>query len=265
MSAILIVEDEQHLADGLRFNLEAEGYDVETVADGESALDLLLAQQRRYDAIVLDVMLPGKDGFAVAAELREVGLFTPVLMLTARNSPQDVLRGFEAGADDYLPKPFELAVLLARINGLLRRREWFHLDLKATARDALATRKEGQARGAETAEQFVFSGRTIDFRALELRSQGSVVNLTLMEAQLLRYLVAHEGDIVSRKAILEDVWGLREDTDTRAIDNFMVRLRKYIEAEPARPQHLLTVRGVGYRFVAEPEPIAIKNEEATQR
>src|ERR687884_595867 len=128
MSAVLIVEDEKHLADGLRFNLEAEGYTVETVADGESALSLLLEKRQRFDAVVLDVMLPGRDGFTVAAELRRAGQFVPVLMLTARGRPEDVLRGFESGADDYLPKPFELAVLIARINGLLRRREWFQFD-----------------------------------------------------------------------------------------------------------------------------------------
>ena len=131
MSAVLIVEDEKHLADGLRFNLEAEGYNVDTVADGESALSLLLAERRLYDAVVLDVMLPGKDGFEVASELRQAGQFVPVLMLTARGSAEDVLRGFESGADDYLPKPFDLAVLIARINGLLRRREWFHRDLES--------------------------------------------------------------------------------------------------------------------------------------
>ena len=128
MSAVLVVEDEQHLADGLRFNLEAEGYTVKTVNDGEAALSLLLEEQQRYDALVLDVMLPGKDGFTVASELRAAGHFVPVLMLTARGRPEDVLRGFESGADDYLPKPFELSVLLARLNALLRRREWFHQD-----------------------------------------------------------------------------------------------------------------------------------------
>ena len=154
--------------------------------------------------------------------------------------PEDVLRGFEAGADDYLPKPFELSVLLARINALLRRREWFHKDRSRTA--------QNDADGTKT---FDFNGKTIDFEALELRSGAQTVNLTLMEADLLRYLINHEGKIVSRSAILEDVWGLREDTDTRAIDNFIVRLRKYIEDEPSRPRHLLTVRGVGYKFVAQ--------------
>jgi len=239
-SSVLIVEDEKHLADGLRFNLEAEGYSVETAPDGERALALVLGERRRFDVVVLDVMLPGADGFDVAAELRRAGSFVPVLMLTARGRPEDVLRGFESGADDYLPKPFELAVLIARINGLLRRRDWLRLDREAAAAPPPAD-----------GDTFAFAGKTIDFAALELRTGGRAMRLTLMEAQLLRHLVARAGQVVSRKTLLEEVWGLHEDTDTRAIDNFIARLRKYIEDEPSRPRHLLTVRGVGYRFVAE--------------
>ncbi len=245
MSAVLVVEDERHLADGLRFNLEAEGFTVETVSDGETALSLLLEEQRRFDVLVLDIMLPGKDGFVVASELRAAGNFMPVLMLTARGRPEDVLRGFESGADDYLPKPFELAVLLARLNALLRRREWFHQD-QTNETPAATTPVEADP------EEFSFKGRTIDFANLELRTPQQTIRLTLMEAQLLRYLIKHEGKVVSRKAILEDVWDLDEDTDTRAIDNFIVRLRKYIEDNPSNPIHLLTVRGVGYRLIADP-------------
>jgi DNA-binding response OmpR family regulator len=167
-------------------------------------------------------------------------------MLTARGRPEDVLRGFESGADDYLPKPFELSVLMARLNALLRRREWFQKD-----RADSGTKRPDGARSNNTEREVVsFNDRTIDFGSLELRTPQQTVRLTLMEAQLLRYLIKHEGKAVSRKAMLEEVWGLREDTDTRAIDNFIVRLRKYIEDEPARPKHLLTVRGLGYRFVA---------------
>jgi DNA-binding response OmpR family regulator len=245
--AVLIVEDEKHLADGLRFNLEAEGYRVETVGDGESALALLLGDagaRREFNAVVLDVMLPGVNGFEVAARLREAGQFVPILMLTARGRPEDVLRGFESGADDYLPKPFELAILTARLRGLLRRREWLARETKDDAA------REPRAKSpVENEEVFEFAGRTIDFGALELRAGGRTVRLTLMEAELLRYLIRHAGRAVSRKAMLEEVWNLREDTDTRAIDNFVVRLRKYIEDEPSKPRHLLTVRGVGYRFV----------------
>ena len=247
MSAVLIVEDEQHLADGLRFNLEAEGYTVNTVSDGETALSLLINEQRRYDALVLDVMLPGKDGFTVASELRAADQFVPILMLTARSRPEDVLRGFEAGADDYLPKPFELSVLMARLNALLRRREWFHRDqTEAAGEPSQKTRDE------VAVKEFHLEGRVIDFENLELRTAEQKVRLTLMEVELFRYLIKHEGKVVSRKAILEDVWGLNEDTDTRAIDNFIVRLRKYIEDDPTKPKHLLTVRGVGYKFVREP-------------
>jgi two-component system, OmpR family, alkaline phosphatase synthesis response regulator PhoP len=242
MSAVLIVEDEQHLADGLRFNLEAEGYEVQTVASGEAALKLLELDSERFDAVVLDVMLPGIDGFEVASQLRAAGQFVPILMLTARSRPEDVLRGFEAGADDYLPKPFELAILIARLRGLLRRREWFHRSQNANENFL-----------QETDRILTFSGKTLDFGSLELHAGGKKVRLTLMEAELLRYLVKHEGEAVSRRSVLESVWGLREDTDTRAIDNFIVRLRKYIEDDPTKPRHLLTVRGVGYRFVAEPE------------
>ncbi len=237
MISVLVVEDEKHLADGLRYNLNAEGYDVETVGNGEDAFSLLVDRKKTYDVVVLDVMLPGMDGFSLASRLRAQGQFVPILMLTARDQAEDVLRGFEAGADDYLPKPFELSVLLARINALLRRREWFHKDRNRVSQNGSGV--------------FDFGGKTIDFEALELRSGSQTVNLTLMEADLLRYLINHEGKIVSRSAILEDVWGLREDTDTRAIDNFIVRLRKYIEDEPSRPRHLLTVRGVGYRFIQD--------------
>lgn len=254
MSHILIVEDERHLADGLRFNLEADGYEVSVVERGEAALESL-SSGHAVDLIVLDVMLPGIDGFTVASELRRVGNYVPILMLTARNRPEDVLRGFEMGADDYLPKPFELSILLARVNGLLRRREW---SRRASALNGgTATNATAPAR-----DRFSFSGKEIDFDQLELRAGDRRVPLTLMEASLLRYLVVHEGKPVSRKTILEKVWGLHEDTDTRAIDNFVVRLRRYIEDKPGEPKHLLTVRGLGYRFVAAPEGASEKGTGA---
>ena len=230
MSRILIVEDEAHLAEGLRFNLEAEGHTVEVDGDGQSALDRLLANRSTYDAVVLDVMLPGRDGFEVVKQLRTAGHYVPVLMLTARSRPSDVLQGFEAGADDYLPKPFELQILLARLRGLLRRRQWMQQD-------------------QHEHEQLTFAGRTLDLEALELRVGDKAYQLTQMECDLLQYLVRNAGRAVSRKAILEEVWDLREDTDTRAIDNFIVRLRRYLEADPTKPKHLLTVRGLGYKFV----------------
>ena len=208
MSRILVVEDEQHLADGLRYNLEAEQYDVDLVDNGEDALERLSALPSRYDLVILDVMLPGVDGFG-------------------------------AGADDYLPKPFELPILLSRVRGLLRRHEWFRLGAAAQA--------------APVASQFSFRDRSIDFEQLEVRVGDKRMPLTLMEAALLRYLVQHEGQSVPRKVILEKVWSVHEDTDTRAIDNFIVRLRRYLEEDPSRPKHLVTVRGIGYRFLTGEE------------
>jgi DNA-binding response OmpR family regulator len=240
MSRILVVEDEQHLADGLRFNLEAEGYDVDLVDAGEDALQRVKEDPARYDLVILDVMLPGIDGFTVASELRKARRFVPILMLTARGRSEDVLRGFGAGADDYLPKPFELPILLSRVRGLLRRHEWFREEAAARTSPAVSP-------------EFTFGGKTIDFEQLEVRVGDRRMPLTLMEASLLRYLVQREGSPVPRKEILERVWGVHEDTDTRAIDNFIVRLRRYIEEEPSSPRHLQTVRGVGYRFVANPE------------
>ena len=239
MSRILIIEDEQHLADGLRYNLDAEGHEAVVARDGEQALDMLLKERRVFDVVVVDVMLPGKDGFAVAAELRAAGHFVPILMLTARARPEDVLRGFEAGADDYLPKPFELAILLARIHGLLRRRRWNEQGADAT--DA-------------PPDVYAFAGRTLDFGAMEVRAHGKSYRLTQMECDLLKYLVKNAGQAISRGTLLEQVWGLHESTDTRAIDNFIVRLRRYLEDRPASPRILLTVRGVGYKFVPQEAP-----------
>jgi DNA-binding response OmpR family regulator len=237
---VLIVEDEQHLAEGLRFNLEAEGFDADVLDNGDRALARLLDPAEHFDLVVLDVMLPGKDGFAIVRELRRQKRFVPVLMLTARGRPEDVLNGFAAGADDYLAKPAELPILLARIGGLLRRSTWTH-------------QRSAQAAAGPQRDSFSFAGKTIDFDTLELTVGDRVLQLTLMEANLLRYLIDHEGKAISRKAMLEQVWGLHEDTDTRAIDNFIVRLRRYIEKEPGKPRHLLTIRGVGYRFIASPD------------
>ena len=251
MSRVLIVEDETHLATGLQFNLQAEGHSTRIAGDGETALDLLLAKHEEFDALVLDIMLPGKDGFEVANQLRAARNFIPILMLTARARPEDVLKGFASGADDYVAKPFELPIFLARLQGLLRRRAWMQQDPPGQHSPQAAD--QGSDSSGQEFGTFAFSGRTIDFGNLELRTNGTTTHLTVMEAELLRYLIRHRGQVVSRKSILEEVWGLREDTDTRAIDNFIVRLRRYIEDDPERPQHLLTVRGVGYRFEAEPD------------
>jgi DNA-binding response OmpR family regulator len=254
MSRILVVEDEQHLAEGLRFNLEAEGYQVQLVETGEAALDVLSQEPSAFDLVVLDVMLPGKDGFAVMSEMRQGGQFIPTLMLTARGHPEDVLKGFSAGADDYLTKPFELSILIARLRGLQRRGEWSRASLSPPSENHSSEPSEKTNRSTSPPkDRFTFGDKSVEFDLLELRVRDQVFPLTLMEVNVLRYLVQHEGKPVSRRKMLEEVWGLHEDTDTRAIDNFIVRLRRYIEEDPTRPRHLLTVRGVGYRFLASPE------------
>src|SRR5690242_13211353 len=175
MNKVLVVEDEQHLADGLRFNLEAEGYQVNVVDNGEAALNAIAAESPPFDLVVLDVMLPGKDGFTVMSDMRHNGQFVPTLMLTARGHPDDVLKGFTAGADDYLTKPFDLKILIARIHGLLRRREWLRAPDSAPAQPLQRT--------------FEFAGKTIRFDLLELRVGDQVFPLTLMEANLFRHLI----------------------------------------------------------------------------
>ncbi len=257
---IVLVEDEEHLAQGLLFNLQAEGYRVHLETDGDSALAYLLAhtastfasdqsppgqgsdipQSAQPSAVLLDCMLPGTDGFTIVRTMRERQRYTPVLLLTARSRPEDVLEGIEAGADDYLAKPFDLNILLVRLKSLLRRMTWQISPHTVAAQYPPAPRDE-----------YHFAGRSIRFDTLELHAFGRSTQLTLMEAELLRYLTDREGRIIPRKEILERVWRVHEDTDTRAVDNFVVRLRRYIEVDPARPRHLLTVRGVGYRFVPE--------------
>ena len=245
MSRILIVEDEAHLAQGLRFNLEAEGHVVEITDRGEEALTRLLKNRENFDALVLDVMLPGKDGFSVARELREAKNYVSLLMLTARGRAEDVLKGFESGADDYLPKPFDLAILIARIESLLRRKKW--------SQDSGTPAAKSPWPDASSPETYSFEDKLVDFKNLRLHTGDNIVQFTLMEMELFRYLIRNSGHAVPRKAILENVWNLHEDTNTRAIDNFIVRLRRYIEREPSKPLHLLTIRGVGYQFVPNPK------------
>jgi DNA-binding response OmpR family regulator len=239
---IVLVEDEEHLAQGLLFNLQAEGYRTHHESDGDAALVYLLAPGEDIAAVVLDCMLPGADGFTIVRTLREEHRYTPVLMLTARSRPDEVLEGIEAGADDYLAKPFDLSILLVRLKSLLRRTAWQSAATTETPPPVLA----------DQSDEYAFNHRTIRFDTLELIAPNRTTHLTLMEADLLRYLTEREGQIVSRKQILEEVWRVHEDTDTRAIDNFIVRLRRYIEDDPSEPQHLVTVRGIGYRFLANP-------------
>ena len=244
MTRVLVVEDEPHLAEGLRFNLQAEGYSALIVENGEDALDRLLKNREQFDALILDVMLPGKDGFAVARALRQAQNYIPLLMLTARGRPEDVLKGFESGADDYLPKPFNLAILIARIDGLLRRTKW--------SRDSNHVKEKSEPSEGGLAEPYRFAGILVDFDNLRMHTGRETIQLTVMEMEFFRFLIRNTGQLMSRKAILEHVWHLQEDTNTRAIDNFIVRLRKYIEKDPSKPRHLLTVRGVGYKFMPDP-------------
>ena len=247
---IAIIEDEEHLAQGLIFNLEAEGYRPHHEADGDSALAWLLeatapSSKDPLAAILLDVMLPGRDGFSIVRALRAEGRYTPVLLLTARGRTEDIVEGFAAGADDYLPKPFDLGVLFARLTALLRRMHW----QSATPSEAIDTAAPDNQ---SPPPPYILAGRAIDLDALEIRTEDKTVHLTLMEADLLRYLLDHPNKIIARKELLESVWHVKVDTDTRAIDNFIVRLRRYLEPDPSKPIHLLTVRGVGYRF--DPAP-----------
>jgi DNA-binding response OmpR family regulator len=237
MARLLIVEDEKNLAKGMKFNFEVEGYEVDVVGDGLDAVTQLTpgAAAVAYDLVILDVMLPGIDGFAVADRMRKAGNFVPILMLTAKSLPSDVVHGLEAGADDYLAKPFDLAVLLARVKGLLRRRDWARGEPTA-----LATARVGQAE--------------VDFQNFQVRCGEQVFPLTLLEAMLLKLLVQNAGRVVSKGEILEKVWNVSADTQTRAVDNFIVRLRRYLEPDPRYPRHLITVRGAGYRLRPETDP-----------
>jgi DNA-binding response OmpR family regulator len=228
---ILIVEDEAHLASVLHLNLSLEGYAPEVAPSARDAGRKLL-DPLGFSLIVLDVMLPDIDGMTFCAQLRAAGNFTPVLMLTARASPADRVRGLEAGADDYLPKPFDLAELLARVRSLLRRSRWRVSEPPAAA------------------ETLTFGAVRVDFAAHTVTVAGEPVTLTRLELDLLRYLAARAGRVVSREDLLTEVWQVDRHTNTRTVDNFVARLRKLLEADPKNPRHLVSVRGTGYKFEA---------------
>jgi DNA-binding response OmpR family regulator len=232
MSRILVVEDEDHLARGLQFNLEAEGHEVEVVGDGREAAARLEEPGPALDLVVLDLMLPGMSGYEVARRARASGNYVPILILTAKDDTRDLVRGLEEGADDYLVKPFRLDELLARVRGLLRRRRW-----------------DGVASPPEAPRSVAIGSSVVHFDRFELETPSGTVKLTTREAGLLRALVDRAGEAVTRGELLEEVWGLRPDTRTRVVDNFIVRLRRYLEADPSRPRHVVSVRGHGYRLV----------------
>ena len=236
---ILVVDDEEHLAAGIRENLEAEGYRTDVAHDGTTGLARLRSEP--FDLVVLDVMMPNMDGIEVCAQLRHDGIQTPVLFLTVKSAAEDRVRGFEAGGDDYLPKPFHLKELLLRVAAILRRSSWY------------------QASGASVE----FGGNHIDFKTYEARAwDGSRHSLTHKEAMILRALADRPGTIVTREEILDRVWGYEVFPSTRTIDNFIVRLRKRFERNAEAPAHFHTVRGVGYRFTVEPQPSDVGERDA---
>jgi DNA-binding response OmpR family regulator len=232
MTRILVVEDEEHLAQGLRFNLEADGYEVEIAGDGRSAAGRLADPERSFDLVILDLMLPEMSGFEVARRARAAGNYAPILILTAKDAPQDLVRGLEEGADDYLTKPFHLDELLARVRGLLRRRRW-----------------DGATPGESVPGPAAVGDATLHFDRFEIDSPRGTVRLTTREMGLLRALIDREGEAITRGELLEEVWGLRPDTKTRVVDSFIVRLRRYVEPDPGNPRHIVSVRGHGYRLV----------------
>ncbi|MEM1413262.1 MAG: response regulator transcription factor [Myxococcota bacterium] len=231
---LLVVEDEEHLAAGLKLNLELEGYAVDVASSARQAGERIM-QAEAYDALVLDVMLPDLDGFALCRKLRDAGNFVPVIMLTARSSAADRVRGLEAGADDYMVKPFELAELLARVRSALRRRAW-----------------ERDASGPPRAATLRFAGAEVDFEKHEVIVHGEARKLTRLELDLLRYFAENPLRVLSRQELLEKVWNIRNSNQTRTIDNFIARLRRHFEADASDPRHFLSVRGAGYKFVPDP-------------
>jgi two-component system alkaline phosphatase synthesis response regulator PhoP len=259
MPHILVVEDEEHLAIGIKYNLEAEGFTVTTAGNGQAALAAVATPEAPVDLVVLDLMLPGMSGYAVCEAIREQGSDMPVVMLTARTLVEDRIRGFDAGTDVYLQKPFDLDELLSIVRNLLARRSRNGRTRPSAADRPAAADKPAAMERAATAEDeaslhagvYRFGNAEVNFDTWEARSGEKPVRLTNLEMKLLRYLVEHEGTVSSRSDLLKRVWGMARAPATRTVDTFMLNLRKYFEADPARPVHFLSVRGMGYRFVKE--------------
>jgi len=234
---ILLVEDEQHLATGIKYNLDAEGYRVTTMADGREALRLIQGDPAKVDLVILDLMLPGMSGYAVCEQLRTIDKDLPVLILSARTLAEDRARGFDVGANQYLTKPFDLDEFLSRVKNLL----------------LLHGREKRRSRTTERVDRFEFGDVRGDFETFEVSVAGERVRMTQLELSLLRYFVENQGRVVPRGELLENVWGLPGNLNTRAVDQFIRRLRKAFEPDPANPRYFLTIRDAGYRFVSEPE------------
>jgi len=230
--AILLVEDEAHLGRAIKLNLELEGFDVVLAVDGKGALNALVRSEP-YAAIILDVQLPDTDGFILCSRFRESGLFTPVIMLTVRSRPEDRVRGLEAGADDYLTKPFEISELLARVRAQLRRQVWARVEPRGEP---------------EAGRVLRFGEAVVDLDTHVAEVGGAQIALTALEFELLAYFARHSGRVLSRNELLGEVWGLTGRQETRTVDNFVARLRKHFEVDPAEPVHFLSHRGAGYRF-----------------
>lgn len=232
MTHILLVEDDAHIANGLLFNLEMEGYQLTHAKDGQRARRLLFEEALSFDLIILDIMLPGISGFDICHALRKKNIFTPVLMLTAKNFEQDKIKGLRLGADDYMTKPFSLEELLTRIQVMLRRQSWFNQE--------------------EQLSQYSFGDVELDFESFEVTVKGEPVRLTPLEMKLMKVFAENEGLVLSRDELLEKVWNQPDFGNSRSVDNFVMRLRRFFEENHAKPQHFHSVRGVGYKFTQAP-------------
>ncbi len=235
---ILVVEDEQHLGTGIKYNLEAEGYRVTLVTDGHTAVKLFEADHYAFDLILLDLMLPGMSGYKICETIRETESTVPILILSARSLSEDRTRGFDLGANQYLTKPFDLDELLSRVKNLLR------LKTKPNIPEEKKTTTQKKVIVLEFGESFV------NFETYEVCVAGKDVKLTHKELLLLRYFAENEGRVISRQELLSEVWEMNGDMQTRSVDQFMLRLRKTFEKDSASPQHFLTIRDAGYRFIS---------------
>lgn len=249
---ILIVEDEQHIGRLVKFNCEAEGYQAVLVGDGRRALEELDPARTPFDLVILDLMLPEMSGYAVLQQMRTRGIQVPVLVLSARTLSEDKIRGFDCGADQYMTKPFELPELISRVRGLIARH--------AAVRGA----PQGSASDETTSDVFRFNSAEIDFARHEVTVRGEPRQLTALEMKLLKCFIEHEGKLLSRSELLDLVWGFDATPTTRTVDNFIVRLRQYFETDPAHPRHFISVRGMGYRFLANPPPTGGENPRETE-